>query len=93
MKEAIRWNVTVSKETDQSLRSFLRARGLKRGDLSRFVERAVATTVFHETLADIHYGNRDVDPAVLEAEIEEVIREVRAKKRGLSSQAAATIDA
>jgi len=93
MKEAIRWKVTVSKETDESLRSFLRARGLKHGDLSRFVERAAATTVFHETLADIHYRNRDIDPAVLEAEIEEAIREVRAEKRGLSYQAAAAIGA
>jgi hypothetical protein len=46
----------------------------------------VTATVFHQTIADIHARNRDVDPAILGAEIEEAIREVRAEKRGLSSE-------
>lgn len=33
MQESIRWTVKVSKETDRSLRSFLGARGMKKGDL------------------------------------------------------------
>ncbi len=32
-----RWTVTVSKATDISLRSFLAQRGLKKGDISKFV--------------------------------------------------------
>jgi len=37
-----RWTVTVSKETDIVVRSFLAQRGLKKGDLSKFIDEAVA---------------------------------------------------
>lgn len=37
MSEAVRWTIKVTKETDLSLRRFLGAQGMKKGDLSRFV--------------------------------------------------------
>ena len=40
-QEIVRWTLEVSKDTDTSLRSFLAQRGMKKGDLSRFIERAV----------------------------------------------------
>ena len=33
-EQAVRWNIKVSKETDLSLRTFLGAHGMKKGDLS-----------------------------------------------------------
>jgi hypothetical protein len=36
--DTIRWTVSVSKETDITVRSFLAQRGLKKGDLSKFIE-------------------------------------------------------
>ena len=39
-EEAVRWNIKVSKETDLTLRTFLGARGMKKGDLSKFIEEA-----------------------------------------------------
>lgn len=36
-----RWTVTVSKNTDIAVRSLLAQRGLKKGDLSKFIEDAV----------------------------------------------------
>ena len=41
MDDTIRWTVKVSPETDRSLRSFLGQHGMKKGDLSKFIERAV----------------------------------------------------
>lgn len=38
---ATRWTVSVSKSTDISVRSFLAQRGIKKGDLSKFIEEAV----------------------------------------------------
>lgn len=35
------WTVSVSKKTDISVRSFLAQRGMKKGDLSKFIENAV----------------------------------------------------
>jgi hypothetical protein len=37
-EEAVRWTITVSKETDLTLRTFLGAQGMKKGDLSKFIE-------------------------------------------------------
>ena len=42
MDQAVRWNITVSKETDLTLRTFLGSQGAKKGDLSKFIEEAVA---------------------------------------------------
>ena len=40
-EEAVRWNIKVSKDTDLTLRTFLGAQGMKKGDLSKFIEEAV----------------------------------------------------
>ncbi len=44
-----RWTVTVSKNTDIAVRSFLAQRGLKKGDLSKFIEDAVKWRVFDQS--------------------------------------------
>jgi hypothetical protein len=80
-EDAVRWNVKVSKDTDVSLRTYLGARGMKKGDLSKFVEQAVLKQVFHRTIEDIHSRNRHTDPAVIEAEIDAAVREVRTEAR------------
>jgi len=36
-----RWTVTVPKETDLALRAFLGSQGMRKGDLSKFIEDAV----------------------------------------------------
>jgi hypothetical protein len=50
----------------------------------RFIEQAVFRQVFQRTVDEIHARNRDTDPAVIEAEIETAIREVRAEKKNHS---------
>ena len=56
-EQPVRWNIKVSKETDLSLRTFLGARGMKKSDLSKFIEDAVRWRVFHRTVQDIKAGN------------------------------------
>ena len=81
MEEAVRWNIKVSKETDLTLRTFLGSRGMKKGDLSKFIEEAVCWRVFHRTVQDIKACNADTDPEELQALIDEAVQEVRAEKR------------
>ena len=76
-EETVRWNIKVSKETDLSLRSFLGSQGMKKGDLSKFIEQAVLVHVLHRTVEDIHARNRGADLDLVEAEIEAALREVR----------------
>ncbi len=77
---AVRWSVTVSKETDLSLRAFLGSQGRKKGNLSKFIEEAVNWRVFHETLRDIKSRNTDISPDELQELIDETVAEVRAER-------------
>ncbi len=79
-EEAVRWNIKVSRETDLTLRTFLGSKGMKKGDLSKFIEHAVLAQVFHRTVQDIKARNADTDPAELQAIIDEAVREVRAER-------------
>ena len=80
-QEAVRWNVKVSRETDLALRAFLASQGMKKGDLSSLLERAVRAHVFHHTIEDIKARNAGTDPEELQALIDDTVREVRAERR------------
>jgi hypothetical protein len=81
-EEAVRWNIKVSKETDLTLRTYLGGRGMKKDDLSKFVDEAVRWRVFHRTVQAIKEQNAHTDPAELQRLIDGVVREVRAAQRG-----------
>jgi len=81
MEEAVRWNIKVSKETDLTLRTFLGAQGMKKGDLSKFIEEAVRWRVFNRTIQDIKTRNADADPDELQGIIDDAVREIRAERR------------
>ena len=78
MNETVRWTFKVSPETDLSLRGYLGAQGMKKGDLSRFVEDAVRWRMLDRTVQGIKDRNQDIPAGTLEAMIEEAVREVRA---------------
>jgi hypothetical protein len=80
MEEGVRWNIKVSKDTDLTLRTFLGARGAKKGDLSKFIEEAVRWRVFHRTVQDIRERNADIDPDELQRIIDETVGEVRTER-------------
>ncbi len=76
--ETTRWTVSVSKETDITVRTFLAQRGMKNGDLSKFIEDAVKWRVFDQTLADVRSKFADLPPDELEALIDEAVSAARA---------------
>jgi hypothetical protein len=77
MENDIRWTVKVSRDTDIALRSFLAQRGLKKGELSKFVERAVRKEVLAQTAAALKVRNQDIPYARLQAIIDQSIARVR----------------
>lgn len=81
-EEVIRWTVKVSKATDVSLRTFLAQRGLKKGDLSRFIERAVQKEVFAQTVAGVQARNVSVPDKEIEGVIDDAVRLARAERWG-----------
>jgi hypothetical protein len=77
MDADVRWNLKVSRETDLSLRTYLGARGMKKGDLSKFVEEAVRWRIFDHTVQEIKARNADTGPAELQKMIDDAVREAR----------------
>ena len=76
-----RCTVTVSKDTDIALRSFLAQRGLKKGDISKFVEDAVKWRVLDETIAEARSKFSDLSQDDLQALIDEASIAVRDEMR------------
>ncbi len=72
-----RWTVSVSKQTDISVRSFLAQRGMKKGDLSKFIEEAVKWRVLDQTIAEARGQFADMPPEQLELLIGEAVAAAR----------------
>lgn len=70
-----RWSVTVSTATDRALRIFLAQRGLKKGDLSVFIEEAVNWRIQALTM-------HEVQSQVAEQPSDDVHAEAAEPKRG-----------
>ncbi len=77
MIERIRWSLVISKETDISLRTYLGRHGMRKGDLSKFVEDAVHWRVLDLAVAEAKAANADVPPAEIEAAISQAVEAVR----------------
>jgi hypothetical protein len=80
MDDSIRWTVKVSKDTDIAVRSFLARRGVKKGDLSKFIEDAVRWRVFEQTVAETKARNAHVPLAEIESAIDDALAAVRAER-------------
>jgi Ribbon-helix-helix domain len=87
MEEAVRWNIKVSKETDLTLRTYLGSQGMKKGDLSKFIEEAVRWRVLQRTIQDIRGRNADADPDEIQRLVDEAVAEVRAERRARDRKA------
>ena len=81
METNVRWTVKISKDTDISVRSFLARRGLKKGDLSKFIEEAVRWRVFDQTVAETKARNVGVSAAEIDTAIAEALSVVRAGRK------------
>ncbi|MDR7260375.1 hypothetical protein J2X47_004584 [Sphingomonas sp. BE270] len=77
MNDMTRWTVSVSKNTDIAVRSFLAQRGMKKGDLSRFIEEAVKWRVLDQTITEARSKFEDIAPDELDALIGEAVAAAR----------------
>ena len=78
--DTTRWTVSVSKDTDIAVRSFLAQRGMKKGDLSKFIEEAVKWRVLDQTIVEVRSKFADLPVAELELLIDEATAAVRKAK-------------
>ena len=51
-EETTRWTIVIDKLTDRKLRTRLAERGMKKGDLSKFVKDAVNRQLFAQSWSD-----------------------------------------
>jgi hypothetical protein len=78
--DTTRWTVSVSKDTDIAVRSFLAQRGMKKGDLSKFIEEAVKWRVLDQTMTEVRNKFADMPAAELESLIDEAVAAARKAK-------------
>jgi len=79
-QENTRLTISWSKQADLALRSFLGAQGMKKGDLSKFIEEAVRWRIFHQTVREARENFEDVSPDDLQKQIDQAVEEVRARR-------------
>ena len=77
---SIRWSLVVSEETDRSLRSYLARTGGRKGDLSRFVDRAVRQAIFWETLDSVWERNRHLSAEAAQALVDRAVADASADR-------------
>ena len=75
-----RLTITWSRQVDLALRSYLGAQGIKKGDISKFIEEAVRWRIFHQTIRQTRKAFADVPPDELQHIIDEAIDDVRTKR-------------
>jgi hypothetical protein len=69
--------VTVSKESDLALRTFLGAKGMRKGDLSKFIEDAVLWRMFRKSVAEARESFSDLSSDETQALVDEAVAAVR----------------
>ena len=77
--ETTRLTITLSKQADLALRSFLGSLGMKKGDISRFIEEAVLWRIFNQTVHKAREAFADVPAEELQNMIDEAVADVRTK--------------
>jgi hypothetical protein len=75
---SIRWNIAVSPDTDQAVRMYLAGQGGgRKGDLSRFIEKAVRAHILELTVEQAKAANAEVDEAELVSIVAEAVQWAR----------------
>jgi Ribbon-helix-helix domain len=71
---AVRWNIAVSPDTDQSVRMFLAAQGGgRKGDLSRLIEQAVRSYLLEQAVGHAKAATAGMSECDLSELVEEAI--------------------
>lgn len=74
-----RWSLKIPEATDRSVRGFLARRGMKKGDLSKFVDDAVRREVLRQTIREIQKQNEDLTPEEAQELANEAVEWARAR--------------
>jgi hypothetical protein len=78
MSASTRWNLIVSRSTDDALRQFLASQGrARKGELSRFVEEAVQARIVELEAEQAKGQNASVSPETIECAIDEALEWAR----------------
>ena len=80
MATPVRWNIVVSEETDLSLRRHLGSRGMRKGDLSKFIEEAVRWRLLDEAAQRIKARNKGKSPRDISSQVEQAVTDARTKR-------------
>ena len=80
-EESTRWTIIVDKQTDINVRTRLAERGLKKGDLSKFVTEAVNRDLFMQTVAEVREGFKDLSSDEIEALVDEAVAWARSGRK------------
>jgi hypothetical protein len=80
MTDSVRWTLSISKDTDVALRTFLARSGLKKGDLSKFVEDAVQWRLMKLNITEARARKAHLRPEEIEAAVDQALNEVRTKR-------------
>lgn len=75
--DTVRWNISVSSETDQSVRMFIAAQGGRKGDLSRFIEEAVRAHILELSVEQAKAANASVNEDDLTSIVTEAVQWAR----------------
>ena len=86
MEDTVRWTVKVSRETDTALRTYLAQRGMKKGDISKFVEEAVRWRVIDRVVSEVKTRNAGVSARKIQAAIDEALAAVRVERIGAAAR-------
>ena len=77
----VRRSLKISTETDVDFRSYLARLGMRKRDLSNFVEEAVRRDILLRTMNDVAAQNAAPSPGAIEADIDAALRDSRSEQR------------
>jgi hypothetical protein len=67
-------------------RSICEAQAMEKDNLSKFVKDAARWSIFDRTIQVVKERNQDISPKMLEAIIDDAVREVRAERHPLNGE-------
>ncbi len=69
----VRWSVVVPESTDKALRTYLASTGMKKGDISHFVDEAVQLRLFDLVTENVKDRNEQFNQDDILSAIEEAV--------------------
>ena len=71
--ERVRWSLTIPESTDIALRTYLAGTGMKKGDISNFVDQAVQRQLSELVIDKVKLRNQQYDQNKILALIDEAL--------------------